>query len=85
MRGFPEPCSHCSGAAAAAAPAEAGCAQESFEGNGYAVCRFDLRQDRLQLFSLDAEGEPYGSFSALADALEDQGTAARLRHECRHV
>ena len=56
-----------------AAPAEAGCAQESFEGNTYTVCRFDLRQDHLQLFSLNAEGEPYGSFSALADALADQG------------
>ncbi|WP_373506115.1 phosphodiester glycosidase family protein [Aestuariivirga sp.] len=53
--------------------ARAGCAQESFEGNSYAVCRFDLRQDRLQLFSLDANGQPYGSFSALADALEDRG------------
>lgn len=56
-----------------AAPAAAGCVKESYEGNGYTVCRFDLRQDHLQLFSLDAQGEPYGSFSALAMDLQDKG------------
>jgi len=55
------------------APAAAGCAKESYEGNGYTVCSFDLRQDHLELFSLDAEGEPYGSFSALAMDLQDKG------------
>lgn len=53
--------------------AEAACLPESFEGNDYTVCRFDLRQDRLQLFSLGADGEPYGSFGALADALGERG------------
>ena len=55
------------------ARAEAACIAESYEGNDYTVCRFDLRQDHLELFNLDAEGEPYGSFSALQVALEGKG------------
>ncbi len=58
---------------ASAAPVKAACAEESFEGNNYTICRFDLRQDRLQLFSLDAAGEPYGSFGALEEALRPAG------------
>lgn len=54
------------------AAAEAACAPERFEGNDYTVCRFDLRQDHLQLFNLNAEGEPYGSFGALAQALAEK-------------
>jgi len=57
------------------ARAEAHCAAQSFEGNDYTVCRFDLRKDRLQLFSLDAEGKPYGSFAAVSDALSQVGQA----------
>ncbi|WP_395687970.1 phosphodiester glycosidase family protein [Aestuariivirga sp.] len=56
-----------------ARPAGAACAPESFEGNRYVICRFDLRQDQLRLFSLDAGGEPYGSFSALSAALAGNG------------
>lgn len=56
-----------------AGPAHAACSAESFEGNGYTVCRFDLRQDRLQLFNLGPGGEPYGSFAALEAALKDSG------------
>ena len=56
-----------------AAGAEAGCVKDSYEGNGYTVCRFDLRQDHLRLFSLDEQGEPYGSFSALSTDLQDKG------------
>lgn len=53
--------------------AHAACEPQSFEGNAYTVCRFDLRQDHLRLFSLDGAGEPYGSFSALSVALADKG------------
>lgn len=60
---------------AGAGAAEAACTSESYEGNGYTVCTFDLRQDHLQLFNLDAEGEPFGSFSGLATALLDKGQA----------
>jgi len=56
-----------------AARAEAACTGETYEGNDYTVCRFDLREDHLQLFSLDDKGEPYGSFSALSLALADKG------------
>lgn len=45
--------------------AKAACVHESFEGEDYTICRFDLRQDRLRLFSLGPDGEPYGSFTAL--------------------
>ena len=56
-----------------AARAEAACTAETYEGNDYTVCRFDLRQDHLQLFNLDDKGEPYGSFAALSMALQDKG------------
>ena len=56
-----------------AGAAEASCFSQSFEGNDYTVCRFDLRQDALQLFSRNAEGEPYGSFGALSAALRAEG------------
>jgi uncharacterized protein YigE (DUF2233 family) len=52
--------------------ARAGCAPERFEDNDYTVCRFDLRQEHLQLFSLDPEGEPYGSFRALERVLQQK-------------
>lgn len=55
------------------ARAEAACTAETYEGNGYTVCRFDLRQDHLRLFSLDDKGEPFGSFANLETALEDKG------------
>lgn len=58
---------------AVAGPVQAACAPESFEGNAYTVCRFDLRTDPLQLFNLGADGEPYGSFAALEAALKDGG------------
>ena len=53
--------------------AEAGCVPDRFEDNDYTVCRFDLRKEKLKLFSLDPAGEPYGSFRALKAALQEQG------------
>lgn len=58
-----------------AVQAEAACRAETYEGNAYTVCRFDLRQDHLRLFSLDEKGAPYGSFSALSAALAEKGEA----------
>ena len=55
----------------AAARAEAPCKPMAYAGASYTVCGFDLRQDRLALFNLDARGQPYGSFAALAEALRD--------------
>lgn len=57
------------------AQAEASCQSQAYEGSDYTVCRFDLRKDHLQLFSLDDAGEPYGSFSALSVALAGRGGA----------
>ena len=53
--------------------AEAACMSQSYAGNDYTVCRFDLRKDHLRLFSMDDKGEPYGSFFALSAVLDDKG------------
>jgi uncharacterized protein YigE (DUF2233 family) len=58
-----------------AGAAFAGCAPVEFEGFSYTVCRFDLRKERLELFNLDAEGRPFGSFDALAESLGSEGKA----------
>ena len=50
--------------------AEPLCAAQSFEGNSYSVCRIDLREAKLELFNLDSQGTPLGSFSVLADNLK---------------
>ena len=49
------------------------CAPASFEGNAYSVCRVDLRETRLELFNVDGQGVPFGSFDALADSLGKEG------------
>jgi uncharacterized protein YigE (DUF2233 family) len=56
-----------------ATPASAACEAMRFEGEGYTVCRVDLATEHLALFNLDAGGEPFGSFSALAAALAEGG------------
>ena len=58
---------------AATARAEGPCEPLVFEDQPYTVCQFDLRRDALALYNLDAEGRPYGSFTALAAALSAQG------------
>ncbi len=58
---------------AMAGPAWASCAEEVFEDNSYVVCRFDLRNDPLQLFNAGPDGEAYGSFASLDDTLRQQG------------
>ena len=49
------------------------CAPLYFEDNAYSVCRIDLREVRLELFNLDGQGMPLGSFSALAENLNAEG------------
>jgi uncharacterized protein YigE (DUF2233 family) len=53
--------------------AEPLCSPLSYEGNAYSVCRVDLRENRLELFNLDGEGAPLGSFNALAKDLSREG------------
>jgi len=51
------------------------CAAETYDGNGYIVCRFDLPESDVRLFWKKPDGTPYGAFSALADALEKEGAS----------
>lgn len=60
-------------AAANAVAAGPICGQQEFKGIRYAVCRVDLRQAKLEVFNLNAAGEPYGNFTALADGLAAEG------------
>ncbi|MEP7172354.1 MAG: phosphodiester glycosidase family protein [Aestuariivirga sp.] len=49
------------------------CSPLSYGGNAYSVCRVDLRETRLELFNLDGQGAPLGSFAALAESLSAEG------------
>ncbi len=60
------------GAAPAAAQGRT-CAPLQHEGEGYIVCRVDLRQHQLGLFWRDRKGEPFGSLSALDRHLQAEG------------
>ena len=53
--------------------AEQLCAPLTYEDNAYSVCRIDLRETRLELFNLDGQGTPLGSFGALAESLRAEG------------
>jgi uncharacterized protein YigE (DUF2233 family) len=59
--------------ATAMARADGPCELLMFEDRPYTACRFDLREDALALYNLDADGRPYGSFSVLAADLSAQG------------
>lgn len=41
------------------------CRDVEFEGTGYALCEVDPRAERLSLFLDDADGQPFGTFSAV--------------------
>jgi uncharacterized protein YigE (DUF2233 family) len=58
---------------AGATPAAAVCAERNFDGDKYAVCTFDPRRDEIRLFWNGSDGRPYGSLSALAEALKAKG------------
>jgi uncharacterized protein YigE (DUF2233 family) len=58
---------------AGASPAAAACAPKTFDGASFTVCAFDPRRDDLRLFWKGADGKPYGSLAALADALKSKG------------
>ena len=55
------------------APAVAACAPKDFDGVKFTVCDFDPRHEDIRLFWIGADGRPYGSFAALADALKAGG------------
>jgi uncharacterized protein YigE (DUF2233 family) len=58
---------------AGASPAAAACAPKNFDGASFTVCAYDPRHDDLRLFWKGADGKPYGSLGALADALKSKG------------
>src|SRR6185295_1224338 len=53
--------------------AEQLCTPLSYADNSYSVCRIDLREIQLELFNLDGNGAPLGSFGALAESLRAEG------------
>jgi len=52
-----------------AAAADSGCRGEEFKDVHYTVCSFDLRSDDIRVFWRDNGGEPFRTFSALAEQL----------------
>ncbi len=61
------------GSGIGAVPVVAACAPRAFDGASFTVCAFDPRRDDLRLFWKGADGKPYGSLAALADALKSKG------------
>jgi len=59
------------GEAAVAEP----CASETYDGDGYVVCRFDLTDSDIRFFWRQPDGTPYGAFSTLAEALKKDGAS----------
>ncbi len=51
---------------------QAACRQISYNSNGYTLCAFDTRKDKIVLFNLDSSGQPYGGFSNLRQGLTAQ-------------
>ncbi len=49
------------------------CAATSYEGVDYVVCRFNPAASDIRLFLNDAEGEPYGHFNWVNEALAKNG------------
>lgn len=62
-------------ASAMANAAENGCRGDAFRDAGYTVCSFDPGSADLRIFWRDAAGDPYRTFSALADDLASEGRA----------
>jgi uncharacterized protein YigE (DUF2233 family) len=49
--------------------AAANCEAQTLAGNSYTVCKFDPAHDRIAVFNLDAQGQPYANFTRLAEDL----------------
>jgi uncharacterized protein YigE (DUF2233 family) len=61
------------GFSAANGTASAACAPKDFDGAKFTVCAFNPRRDDIRLFWNGSDGRPYGSLSALAEALKAKG------------
>lgn len=49
------------------------CRDDSFDGATYTLCEVDVTADKLQLFLRDDQGEIFGNFNAINDALTLKG------------
>jgi uncharacterized protein YigE (DUF2233 family) len=63
---------------AAGAQAASSCAATRFDGANYTVCSFDARRDDIRVYWKGADGQAYGGFARLADALKAQGRQLRF-------
>ena len=51
----------------------AACEGVEFQGQHFTACTFDLSKDKLGLYNLNPNGQPYGFFTSLSEALGAQG------------
>ena len=51
----------------------AACRSVTFHDDSYTVCEFDTQKDKIELANLDQNGQPYGGFAALQQALAAKG------------
>ena len=51
----------------------AACRSVTFHDDGYTVCEFDTQKDKIELANLDTNGQPYGGFTNLQQALAAKG------------
>jgi uncharacterized protein YigE (DUF2233 family) len=51
----------------------AACAAQTYAGNSYTVCSFDVSRENVALYNLGEDGQPYRNFSALEAALKAKG------------
>ena len=63
---------------AQSALADEPCRRVEHLGGSYAVCSFDPAAATIRLYEKDAAGKPYGSFSALEEALKAQNLSLRF-------
>lgn len=59
--------------AGSAGVASAACRSESFDGEDYLICSFDLAESDLRFFWKDPDGRPFGTFTGLSGYLEGHG------------
>ncbi len=54
------------------------CRAQSFAGESYIVCSFDLARENIRTYWLRDDGKPYRTFAALAEDLESKGKSLRF-------
>jgi uncharacterized protein YigE (DUF2233 family) len=54
------------------------CRAQSFDGESYVVCSFDLTREVIRIYWRRDDGRPYRTFAALAEDLEAKGKSLRF-------